>query len=114
MSIFIGFASSRSRFNCDLTITGLITGLGLAINRNEGSSGHLLLRRLLFMRQVAIMSSTFLLLCLGAVSVQAEERQGVPGRRVGGGTRYYQDTWSASWASNFLPTPGTASKSASE
>lgn len=67
------------------------------------------------MRQVAIVISALLLFDLAATSVQAAgERKGVPGRRVGGGTRYYQDTRSASFSSNFLPTPGTASKSASD
>lgn len=73
------------------------------------------------MRQVAIaisallVISALLLFDLAAMSVQAEEeRKGVPGRRVGGGTRCYQDTRSPSFSSKFLPTPGTASKSASD
>ncbi len=66
------------------------------------------------MRQVAITSSVLLLLLSAAVPVLAEQRQGVPGRRVGGGTRLYQETRSASWFSNFSPTPGMASKSDSD
>lgn len=67
------------------------------------------------MRQVAIVISVLLLFDGVTMSVQAgEKRKGVPERRVGGATRFYQDTRSASFSSNFLPTPGIASKSVSD
>jgi hypothetical protein len=66
------------------------------------------------MRQVAITSSVLLLLLSVTAPVLAEQRQGVPGRRVGGGTRLHQETRSASWCNIFLPTPGMASTSDSD